>query len=564
MDKQCGGLKVNLTKLNAKYSQDNVHKYEYIPEMIINTVFKPVGDMINHDSSNLYLLAVDSLKGFLVFLTVDEENSNYLDIGKTQFTYPVTKFILKFVVLRGAEDFTNLAPYNGIHKSFESRHSFFEEAKMQQLIWTESITGGSPPICPSVANFALFDTVHSAKLLWGLLKKVKEEEEPDPTSFTPTSLFNYLFESSNKNYRGIGVLTMPAITQSTTLDRFVKLPDNGVFYGKVITREDRLDAISNIFAQVVRLFIQIGVIHFDLHAGNVMIYLTPDQEIKTLLIDFGRASNINSEVDDLLGIEDKDGAKNLQSMYFNDFFKLAVSSTNDEKRNYMKSVLDTIAKADFEINQQHYRDGRSYQMMWYSHFRQYYNQRDEVLREAYANIFVEAFNILNPMMIANIDRPGITQTTIAKYARDGSFVNYNGSIDEFIVSIPGPIHPRRQVRNELIGQLEYRVQMDPPVSTKRSFAQVHQSPNEDANTLPPYAPVDQSPNEDANTLPPHAPVDQLPPAAKVARVELPNTTDNGAIGGRKNKHRKINKRKKCKSKRNRRNKNKNTRKKRKN
>ena len=143
-------------------------------------------------------------------------------------------------------------------------------------------------------------------------------------------------------------------------------------------------------------------------------------------------------------------------------------------------------------------------------------------------------------------------------------LNYNGSIDEFIVSIPGPIHPRRQVRNELIGQLEYRVQMDPPVSTKRSFAQVHQSPNEDANTLPPYAPVDQSPNEDANTLPPHAPVDQLPPAAKVARVELPNTTDNGAIGGRKNNHRKINKRKKCKSKRNRRNKNKNTRKKRKN
>jgi hypothetical protein len=541
MDKQCGGLKVNLTKLNAKYSQDKVHKYEYIPEMIINTVFKPVGDMINHDSSNFYLLNVDSLKGFLVFLTVDEENSNYLDIGKTQFTYPVTKFILKFVVLRGASDFNNLEPYNNIHKSFESRHSFFEEAKMQQLIWTESITGGSPPICPSVANFAIFDTLHSAQLLWGLLKKVKEEEEPDPTSFTPTSLFNYLVENSKKDGRGIGILTMPAITQSTTLDRFVKLPDNGVFYGKVITREDRLGAISNIFAQVVRLFIQIGVIHFDLHAGNVMIYLDSDKTIlepvNTLLIDFGRASNINSEVDDLLGIEDKNDAKNLQSMYFNDFFKLADSSTNDEKRNYIKSVLDTIAKADFEINQQHYRDGRSYQMMWYSHFRQYYKQRDEVLREAYANIFVKAFNILEDMMTANIDRPGITQKTIAKYERDGSFVNYKRSIDEFIVSTPGPIHPRRQVRNELIGQLEYRVQMDPPlppVSTKRSFAQ-----------------VDQSPNEDANSLPPHA---------QVARTEFPNATNTG---GRKNKHRKINKRKKCKSKKNRRNKNKNTRKKRK-
>jgi hypothetical protein len=540
MDKQYGGLK--WTGPDSPAVADNGKITTNNPD------FKPVYNMVNRPNSKLSVLTVNSLKGFMLNLTVDENESEYknLDTNGKKFTVPVTRFILKFVILRGPNDFTPLQSYNGRSKSFETRKSFLEEAKLQQYVWSKSIRGGSPAICPSVANFTMFDTIDSANLMWFFLKKV----EMDPTA---TFMFNYLYNNSNINGRGIGVLTMPAITQSTTLDRFLTLRDNSLFYQTEITHEIKSHTISSVFAQIARLFIGIGVIHLDLHPGNVMIYLDPNNKlfdpknkIKTLLIDFGRASNINDKEEDVLGEQDKADAILLKTKLNSDFFKLVVSSSDDEKRKYMKSILDAIARADFSIHQPHYRDGFSYQMMWYDQYRTYYIQDNDDIRSEYAKLFVNAFDILKHMMTANIERPGISSTTINKYKQKGSLVNFN--------KLPDP--PQRPVP---VGQIYYRG-VDPlpqPPPMEHVAVDSIQSPVE--NDLA------QS-NVAADSLPSSLETGQLlPPKRSFAKINslpdssLPDNPDNKRnrpeLGGRKNKLHKTNKRKKCKSKKNKRNKN---------
>ena len=532
--------------------------------------FTPVYDMINIDRSKLSVLTVDSLKGFMINLTADSTDSKYLNLGKTQFTAPVTDFILKFVIIKGTNDFTPLESYKKVkikstddpthlepdkyvHKSCETQDSFFEETKLQQYIWKNSITAGRPAICPSVANLSMFDTVNSARLMWFLRKKVNREP------ITTTSVFDFLFNNSKINSRGIGILTMPAITQSTTLYEFSNLPNNSNFFGIIITNKVKLYVISNVFAQIVRLFIEIGVIHFDLHPGNVMVYLAPDNKIKTLLIDFGRASDIMSDEPDSIFHKNEDEDSNdkyiaektkirANKKYFYNIFldNPPSNATGKDKHDYIQHVLAYIAKIELDINNPlYYRDGKTYQMQWYEDY-----------KEKYPEVFVYAFNILDTMTRINVDKKGIVLETIEKYEQNGSFINLDNpeGIDAFKVPYPGPIRqvPPPATRVSLPPPAT-RVSLPPPsIKPESSNVNVESLTPDSKNsvkqvdrTKDDFEQTDQSPDVDENSLTPYN---------KRRRTD----------GGRKNKHHKTNKRKQCKSKRNRRNKNKNTRKKRKN
>ena len=396
--------------------------------------FTPVYDMVDKDSSIVSLLTASSLKGFMFNLIVDEPNSEYLTLNGTRFTSVVTRFILKFVVLTGTPDFY-LGNYNRIEKTSETTNTFFEEAKLQQSIWKQSITGGRPAICPPVANLSMFDTINSARLLWFFFRKTNAR--PDTSE-----AFDFLFNNSNKIGRGIGVLLMPTITQSTTLGRFLDLPDNSHFYAKVITDAEKSEAVSNVFAQVVRLFIEIGVIHFDLHSGNAMIYLTPELEIKSSLIDFGRASNILSDAtDDFLSREQKnEHVKVEMKKFYDEFFSLTRlrDNSNEKKSAYIRQVLDFIASADFTINNPRYydNDGKRYQMKWYGRF------------VNYIPLMARAFDILQTMILVNIDSMGIQPGTLKSYERDGYLVNFDSTqgLTSFIVPYPGPALYNRGAR----------------------------------------------------------------------------------------------------------------------
>lgn len=126
--------------------------------------FEAIRDMINSEGSVLSILTISSAKGFMIKLDVLKEHSDYFNIGINTttrttngiFDTPVTSFILKFAVITDRPD-VNLPKYMGRIKQSESIDTFFNEAKLQQKIWKKSILWGGEAICPSVANFCLFD-----------------------------------------------------------------------------------------------------------------------------------------------------------------------------------------------------------------------------------------------------------------------------------------------------------------------------------------------------------------------------------------------------------------------
>ena len=399
-----------------------------------------------------------------------------------------------------------------------------------------------------------------------------------------------------------GFLTMPAITQSTTLFEFSNLPDDSNFFGKVIDYKHELYVVSVVFAQIVRLFIEIGVIHFDLHAGNVMVYLTPDQKLKTALIDFGKASNIMSdEPDSIFSNTDLEKKKEIRAnkIFLNNLFLNSPpkDTTAIEKLNYMKHVLAYIAETEKNINNPKYykNDGVRYQMKWYEKY------------IVHPEVFVFAFNILDSMTRINVTRTGINPETIHGYEQNGSFIDLNNpdGIDEFIVPYTGPMHkvpppalrvslppsrpmepvppppPIEPVPPEIdVESLHPDVEMEPIQSNVNADSLQHSVDIESTessiddeslttDTKTSVAQVESSSGIDANSLPPprprtsKRPIEQVDPSTG-ADAELQDAKRLPPQGGSKNKHHKTNKRKKCKSKKNRRNKNKNTRKKRKN
>lgn len=373
--------------------------------------FLPVFDMINKQSCVLKLLTYKSLKGFMISLDISPQETEYLGLSGNQFTKPITSFILKFAVISLKND-ESLPPYRDIEKSSESKESYYEEAKLQQNIWKKSITGGRPEICPPVANFSLFDNENSKELCRFLQGK---------TTGDVKDIFEYFSNLLYNDNFGIGVIVMPKIENSVTF---------GDFLNKRISTETKNDAYASVSAQIIRLFIDIGVIHFDLHSGNVLIcpHNSNTNHLNSLIIDFGRASNLSNEnEDDYLDEEEKEELKEKKNEFFNTLLSMDTEAPDEEKRNYILSVLDLMADTDFEKNQElfEYSNEERYQMDWYR----------EYPRESF--VPVKAFDILKKSITTEGIK--ISPVTIKTYEKQGYIFSFKSDVRgtcKFFVNFP--------------------------------------------------------------------------------------------------------------------------------
>lgn len=388
--------------------------------------FKPVFDMINSPSANITLLTYKSLKGFMIRLDVSEEDSEYLALSGSRFTKLVTSFILKFAVIAKEND-TDLPMYKDVEKSSESKNSFFDEAKLQQEIWIKSILGDRPQICPSVANFSLFDNDNS-KLIINFLKQKHIDGRAG-------EIFNYLLDCLNitpvrEPKYGIGILVMPNIENSMQLGDFLNLtvtPNPFDFYGKMIGPQDIPSACSNVLSQIVRLFLM-GVIHFDLHSGNVLIYLSRKQQIKSFIIDFGRVSNImNGIEDEYLTIDEKNELKKKVEDNFNELTSLSSDAREVDKIYFIQNIIDDISDLDKKKNQAifTYSSPDKYQMKWYL---DYVTNNFPRVRET--KVLIEAFDKLKRDFTTEGTR--LLPTTIQEYKRNDYLPNFDLGVDSFV------------------------------------------------------------------------------------------------------------------------------------
>lgn len=389
MGKQLGGLKL-------------IHQHKQR--------FQAVYDMLTSQSSRVTLLTYASLKAFMFVLDVDEADSEYLKLSGAQFTKRVTSFILKLAVITQHND-EDLGTFNPkgviIHKQSETKKSLLDESKIQQLIWKKSIEAGKPAICPSVANFSLFDNAESQEVLAFLRTKV---------SAVPTSVnvVDYLLAQTSRGHE-IGVIVMPNIENSKTLHDFLALP---------VSNAVKENAVAHVLAQVVRLFLEVGVVHFDLHAGNALI--SYENNLSTFIIDFGRVSNIaNGTSDGYLKSKEKQKLVLFKNSMYANMMKLSVAPQSEkvsvEKLTVVNNILDTITRIEHDVNHTKYnfKSENDYQMDWYEHYR-----NDSNLLKGVVDIVINDFRINDTNLSSQI---------ITQYESKGLIVNFNKKNTDYYV-----------------------------------------------------------------------------------------------------------------------------------
>lgn len=294
------------------------------------TGFKPIIDMINCHQSVLSVLSFSSLMGFIIKLSVPNNCVEYLDIhNSSDFNIPVTNYILKIAVLSKYAN-EDLPLYNSYDKATETKKSFFEEAKIQQYIWKNSIKNGKPAICPSVANLTLLNNTQSLLFINILNAKFNHP------------VFDYLLQTiaSTVTYE-LGIITMPSVEKSSTTKDLIE-NTNTTAKTKTVATVATV-AISNVIAQIVRLFLELKVIHFDLHDANALQYMDSNNELKCVLIDFGRSSLINSGKKDkyIDTLQEKHELLNYSNMEYNNLMN--INNINNINNFDIKSVFLKIA-----------------------------------------------------------------------------------------------------------------------------------------------------------------------------------------------------------------------------
>ncbi len=380
--------------------------------------FDPVMDMIRSPGAGLSVLTTASLKGFIIELNVRRENAEYTTFSGaagsgSKMTTPVTSYILKFAILTDSP--TKLPAYDGDDKVSETPEDYYAESKLQQSVWIASITGGKTPACPSVANFALFDNNNAQDVVDYLMTV---------SSGGVRYVFNYFYDILSK-YKlcNLGVITMPKLVDSYTLASIEETLKS--------KRENRRADIACI-AQIIRMFLDIGVLHFDLHAGNVMLYdshRTPG-DINCTIIDFGLASNIANGVDDgYFNVAEKNVINQKRREYVEGYDQ-AETKGKKEKSDYIAHVFDFLINVDklvYRIKQNNGKFTNGHQM----------DSFDYMVDASHAAERVLVFDKLKEYMTPN-NLGKMLPTTVRKYSADGYFVDFNRPISDFYVEFEFP------------------------------------------------------------------------------------------------------------------------------
>jgi hypothetical protein len=373
--------------------------------------------MINSEEATLNFLVNpgSSLKGIIAVLKVKPEHSAYegLNPETGKFNLQVSTFIIKFTITTPSGN--RKLYYDLIKKKSESNNSFLEETMLQQKIWIESILGKKPAIeiCPSIGSLLLLNNVNGNKflrlipdsdvksILKGFLSLKKDVERLD--IYPP----------------GLGILLMQNVEHSQTLSsipvNYVESDDNNY-----------LRSICILIAQVVRLFVFLQVIHFDLHTNNVLFFFQNDK-IMCKLIDFGLASDVsNSDSDFFLSTEEKRKIFADIKTFSSKFYELSgyvFDEVDEPKIEFIRDVMDYLKTQDIKISEKSGIHDGSYQMNWYENVKS--NDR----------LLLKAFELLREIIIVSVDAgTGLCSNTIKRYTGKGKLFSV-GSVEYIVESV---------------------------------------------------------------------------------------------------------------------------------
>jgi hypothetical protein len=375
-----------------------------------------IRNMLNSPSSTIEMLTCGSAKGFMFEMTVDPGHSEFSNPGGER----ITSFIVKLAVTsqQNDEELDDYVPVNHgtpVGKSTESAESYFQEAKLQQDVWMTTVAGSRLPISPPIVSFSLFDNENGKNFLTFLNYKVKKPKSVHTVKYLRRVL-------QNLDY-GLGMIIMSKVLHSDTFENFLDLPRNGrnLFQGVQVTDQVVSEVYAKLISKIVRLYIEVGVIHFDLHLKNALIYRQRGNSLDAYIIDYGRASDVkdNATTNEYLGPSEKPQLHKRSEALHANVLDLChpgkrAPPTPQEKIKFISDVIDPLRQLEHTKSQQLYGDQNSYpygryQFDWMEEITPMLEQMitrrtDQATREMFNGIALMAFDNLCREITVDIDR----------------------------------------------------------------------------------------------------------------------------------------------------------------
>jgi len=396
------------------------------------TDIERIRNMLNSPGSTIEMLTCGSAKGFMFEMTVDPAHSEFSNPGGER----ITSFIVKLAVTsqQTDEELDDYEPVNSgtpVGKSTESAESYFQEAKIQQDVWMTTVAGNRLPISPPIVLFSLFDNENGKNFLTFLNYKVKKTKSVHTIKYLRRVL-------RNTDY-GFGMIIMSKVLHSDTFESFLDLPRNrqASFQDVQVTEDLVHNVYAKLISKIVRLYIEVGVIHFDLHLKNALIYRQMGNSLDASVIDYGRASDVkDNTTNDYLGPAEKRPLHAKSKALHTEVLNLChptkhAPPTSDAKIKFISDVIDPLRQLEHAKSQQLYGDPNSYpygryQFDWMEEItpmlaQMTTRQTAQATREMFNGIALMAFDNLCREITVDIDRGAhLSRATLQQ-----SCVNFN-------------------------------------------------------------------------------------------------------------------------------------------
>ena len=420
---------------------------------------KPPQDIL-HDTLEsggvvLNVISDGSLKCFVIEIIINDPDAyEYIDTNVSgRFSNPVERLVMKILITDDRPNATFTNGYIGTdgvqhYKEPEPRDNIIEEAKVQQEAWIKTVVNGRVPVCPSVADLIFFANQDGINFITYLQTKF------GPGNALMGNICAYILYRLRLPDRGICVMVMPEVSApaqvlaaavaaagppqaSITLYGFLNLPDGSNFQGLTVDQAQKNRAYSLIIACVLRLY-WAGIVHFDLHTKNFLLYVDQNGKLQGKIIDLGNSIIFtNGPNKFLVDPADIDTLTAELETYKDGIIADVGNDTFIRKRDFVVGLLDIIKGFDTKGNHQVFPgtarfagqdDNTNCQMTWWQTVKDKEAAESAGTDHNFSNIIDNAYNLARAgFMVDNIDsrNPGVAASTIQRYIGQGKIPSFS-------------------------------------------------------------------------------------------------------------------------------------------
>jgi len=343
------------------------------------TYYDKLFELLNK-TDKLELVSASSLTGFIFKVTTNEVKPK--------------SYIMKIVVLEPNNTDKRISlshcidtvhSLNNEKKITETEYDFKYEGEIQEYIHNKSIISERQSICPSI-DYAVIYKKNISNDFLTLLKNINNtnntqsgfnilsnsspeiKEVIDCLLFYFTNKFNN--EKREEYFFRLGIILMDEIPNCVTFYDFIHNNNND----DDDNNDDKKLAYSYIYYQLIYLFLFIGIINFDMHMDNALVYfdMKDDGKIKSKLIDFGRVDDLNDRNNNkYLSSGEKAyinlKREDLKEEVLNIMFPKKESYTDQDKINFIMKTMNIINIICWAVNRKNYNYNRPtiHQMDWF-------------------------------------------------------------------------------------------------------------------------------------------------------------------------------------------------------